>query len=395
VSRTSKFDRRRIEILDVASRHINIHGARGMTLTAVAHDLDLDTSSVTYYVPKKDLLVAACLERSQIWLNEIAHAAESEATPRARVRHFVGSHFDLHRRQRDPGVPRLAILSDSHALDPEQRAPLSATFHDTVRTVRGYFDAPATDEGRMQAVIATIALLSALLWMPAWIDRYLLGDFPRLQERLLAFFESGLALEEWAHDTTLLETDAPQDAQTRFLHAATNQINRHGYRGASVARIAAELGVSIGSFYHHLDNKDDLVVACFRRNFDLIEAAQARAAETSAGNGDRLGRLIDLQLTLQLRAPSPLMRISAYQALPPELRIRMLDQTERASRHVAGVIADGMADSSVRATDPAIASHAISAMIDGAAELRTWAEGRPLAQTVALYASLFRRGLFF
>ena len=38
---------------------------------------------------------------------------------------------------------------------------------------------------------------------------------------------------------------------------------------SQVDEIAAELGVSTGSFYHHLDNKDDLVVACFRRSFAL------------------------------------------------------------------------------------------------------------------------------
>ncbi|MDN8891457.1 helix-turn-helix domain-containing protein, partial [Staphylococcus aureus] len=56
-------------------------------------------------------------------------------------------------------------------------------------------------------------------------------------------------------------------AQQRFLQAATRLINERGYRGASVERIASELNVTKGSFYHHLEAKDDLVLACFRRSF--------------------------------------------------------------------------------------------------------------------------------
>ena len=57
-----------------------------------------------------------------------------------------------------------------------------------------------------------------------------------------------------------------------FLLAATRLINELGYRGASVQRIASELNVTKGSFYHHLDAKDDLVAACYRRSFDRIAA---------------------------------------------------------------------------------------------------------------------------
>ena len=39
--------------------------------------------------------------------------------------------------------------------------------------------------------------------------------------------------------------------QEAFLRAATQLINAHGYSGASVERISAELNVTKGAFYHH------------------------------------------------------------------------------------------------------------------------------------------------
>ena len=65
--------------------------------------------------------------------------------------------------------------------------------------------------------------------------------------------------------------------------AATRLINELGYRGASVQRIASELNVTKGSFYHHLDAKDDLVIECYKRSFDTIIETQ-QAGEAAGGD---------------------------------------------------------------------------------------------------------------
>ena len=58
-----------------------------------------------------------------------------------------------------------------------------------------------------------------------------------------------------------------------FLQSATMLINDQGYVGASVERISAALNVTKGSFYHHLNTKDELVAACFHRSVDIIMSA--------------------------------------------------------------------------------------------------------------------------
>src|SRR3546814_16881626 len=65
-----------------------------------------------------------------------------------------------------------------------------------------------------------------------------------------------------------------------------------GYRGASVQRIASELNVTKGSFYHHLDAKDDLVIACYKRSFDTIAEAQRLADERGGTHWRRLSSII-------------------------------------------------------------------------------------------------------
>ncbi|RST31133.1 TetR/AcrR family transcriptional regulator [Sphingomonas ginkgonis] len=390
--RTKKFARRREQLLDLASRQINDQGARAMTLTAVAKQLSLDTSSVTYYFKRKDDLVGACLARTMHWLHESARMAAEEPSPRHRVRRFVHEHLALHRRQRDPAEPRLALLSDLPTLPEPVRSRLEAQYRDVFRIVRGFFD--ATTEERDHRLLCTSYLLATILWLPAWIDRYMVGDFERIEQRLCDILFDGLQVGgRWQPAIEPLE-EVDRSAQGRFLLAATNLINREGYLGASVEKIAAELGVSTGSFYHHLDNKDDLVIACFQRSFALIKRAQQASAAQGGAQGEQLARTLASLLALQFAGESPLLRINAYQALPVELRLQMLHRTGQVTRHIAGTISDGMIDGSLRPIDAVLAGHAVLAAINAASDLRGWAAGRPLEEAVGGMLRLVGRGMF-
>ena len=55
--------------------------------------------------------------------------------------------------------------------------------------------------------------------------------------------------------------------------------------------------------------------------------------------------------------------MSAYQALPLELRADMLALAGQVTRHVAGTIADGIADGSLRPVDPLVASQTVMAAV--------------------------------
>ena len=394
-SRTVKFVQRRNEILETGCELINVHGVRGMTLTAVARALGLDTSSVTYYFKRKDLLAAACIARTVDWHAGVADRAARESDPRSRVRRFLGEHIDLFRRQRDPAVRPLALLSDMRSLDDETRAPLDATYIRMLQTVRGFFAAGPGRKERDHAALATVLLVNTIHWLPAWQERYLAEDLDRVEERLFDLLEHGLAPDAaWPAGFEPLEPADPGDPQARFLLAATDLINRIGYHGASVERIAGELGVSTGSFYHHIDNKDDLVVACFHRSFDLVRQARRLAAEQGGSAGDQLARMLANLVGHQLFGAGPMLRNSAYQALPPDLRGAMLQQTGQVTRHIAGCLADGVIDGSLRRVDAVIAGHVVIAALNGAAELRRWTGDRDPAAVAAAYCDLLRRGLF-
>ena len=394
-SRTARFTRRRAEILDVASAQINLYGASGLTLTAVARELGLDTSSVTYYFRLKDDLAAACLGRTIDHLHEIADAAAQKTSLRERVETFVALTVEVYRSQRHPATETLATLSDLSSLEEAASRPVIEAYEALFMKVRALFEPVDPPLSRSISLIAANIILANILWMGAWVDQYQSGDLSRVRDRLVDLFSKGLAPEApWSVNVeTLKVTDGPADAQTRFLHAATNLINRIGYKGASVEKIASELGVSVGSFYHHLDGKDDLVVACFERSFRIMEDAQARAEAAHVSPGRRLGALTNLLLAFQFAAESPLLRTSAYQTLPLDLRAKMFDRTRALTLHISGLMADAIAERTLRPVDPLIASQVFIAAIHAAADMRAWAARRPLDKAVAAYSLALQRGL--
>ena len=394
--RTPRFTQRRSQILDTASALINRHGLRGMTLTAVAKALGLDTSSVTYYFRRKEQLAVACFERTLRFSLETAQAAALQPDPPARVRHLIAAQFDLYRGRAAPGAGELAVLSDIRALDPAARAPLEAIYAEAFAVVRRFFAPTEGGSGGSRSAIAATHLTASIQWLPAWIDRYQPRDYPRVEARLFDVLAHGLAHggRRWPTLPAQPCHSAEATAQARFLTAATRLINSHGYAGASVERIAAELGVSTGSFYHHLDNKDDLVLACFRRSFATIEWAQAQAEASGSDHGERLATAAAILVALQFDQNSPLLRMSAYQALPLELRGDMLLLAAQLTRHVAGTIADGIADGSLRPVDSLIAGQTVMAAISAASDLRRWATPRPRADAVRAYLEPLRTGLF-
>ncbi len=367
-----------------------------MTLTAVAKALGLDTSSVTYYFKRKEHLAAACFERTLNWWHDAVATAARQPDAPAKVRHLIASQFELYRCRREPGAGELAVLADISALEAPVREPLEAAYAETFAILRAFFKPAEGGTGGSRSIIAAMHLSASLHWLPAWIDRYQLRDYPRVEARLFDILAHGLAWDRrnWNVAPVPANDAQAETGQTRFLAAATRLINRHGYVGASVERIAAELGVSTGSFYHHVENKDDLVLACFQRSFAAIEAAQAHGDAAGDNEGERLAIAATFLVGLQFGADSPLLRMSAYQALPLDLRRDMLAQAGQVTRHVAGTIADGIADGSLRPVDPLIASQTVMAAISAASDLSPWAGSRPRRQAVDAYLEPLRVGLF-
>jgi AcrR family transcriptional regulator len=190
----------------------------------------------------------------------------------------------------------------------------------------------------------------------------------------------------------------PVDAQAAlretFLMSATRLVNQRGYRGASVERISEQLNVTKGSFYHHNDAKDDLVVACFDRSFAIMRRAQSTAMIEPGTWWEKLSAAAATLAEYQLSERGPLLRTSALSALPEQIRYSMVEASNRVSGRFAGMISDGIAEGTIRPVDTFIAAQMMNATLNASSAIATMLPGVTQGDAAELYAKPILTGLF-
>jgi AcrR family transcriptional regulator len=397
--RTRRFADKREAILDGAARLFNERGVRGGLLSDVAQQVGLATNSLTYYYRKKEDLAAACLLRSMDALGTAADAAARAPTLWARVQGFLDGYLGLLARIDDGQHPELIVFSDVLTLGPPQHDTVAAAYTQMFRRVRallGGADAPALGAAARNA--RAHLLLSTTTWARAWVRRYESTDYPRVAGRIGTLLLDGVCAPGHGPapaTSPLALAAALSDVDTRnaYLRAATRLVNEHGYHGASVDRIAAELQLTKGSFYHHHETKEELIAACFERTFAVVRAAQSAALDASGPGGGRLALACRALLDFQLSASGPLLRITAWTGLPEAIRSDMRRTMSRLGERFATLVIDGMADGSLRIVDPSVAAQVINGMINAVAEIERWVPGIDAGNAFELYARPLFTGL--
>jgi AcrR family transcriptional regulator len=399
---TERFERRRQDVIHAASALINELGVKGTTFAELARSIGLNATSITYYFDRKDKLVVAVYEATLDWLENAAREAAALPTPPERLRAFIAAHVALRRRIRAGESGLITALSEIRTLDEAAQAPLLAQYARVVDHVRSFFGEGRDGLKRSLDTARAHVLLEAMFWWPVWSLRYSTRDFDRLEARMVDIFARGLAGagQEWQPKSFAARNwrsadDSDGETGDAFLRSATVMINQRGYRGASVNRIAAALNVTKGSFYHHHSAKDDLVFDCFERSYDRLSTVQLAAGAIEADGWTQIASALAELIDLQFRDPMPLLRTTALQALPSNERVGVVVRSNRLANRFAGMLADGIADGSVRAVDPLVASQLIMPALNAAYEARGWAARQPdPALAVKLYAWTLCAGVF-
>ncbi|MES2338524.1 MAG: TetR/AcrR family transcriptional regulator [Pseudomonadota bacterium] len=393
---TKRFQAKRDAILAAAADAINDQSAKGMTFADVAARVGLNTTSVTYYFRRKEDLASACFDHTLDQLQAMVDAAMEEATPQDRVARYLSINFARLERINRGEEKAFAVLSDLRAMDEPMRGRLMAGWQRVFRNTRALWGTPADRLAKDLNGARAHVLLENTFWLSAWLTRYELDEYARVEERLMQVFRHGIAGDgaRWSPRLLDIGSDGREPGRAAFLTAATTLINELGYRGASVQKIASELNVTKGSFYHHLDAKDELVTECYRRSFDMIADAQAQAHARGGTFWQMLENVMATLLDVQFSERGPLLRTTALSGLPLRDRQVMIDRSNRLARRFAGMISDGIAEGSLRAVDPLVASQTLMSLQNAAFDMRKWASTMPRERAVAFYASTLMFGLF-
>lgn len=388
-----RFEARREAIIASAVSEINHRGVRGMTLGDVAARLGLVSTAVIYYFKNKEELASAAFLKSIERFEQLAAEAASRATGAERVEAFVRNYFAFRRRVKLGQAAEIADVSDLRSL----RCEVAHTAYEGMfRHIRSLI--PSTPEQtRADRTGRAIYLLAELTWAPAWIFNWRVEDYARIGDRMADVLIHGIASPgaEWrsaAPAISPLEPEAAVASYEQFLRAATFLINDEGYHGASVDRISARLNVTKGAFYHHIDTKDDLVVACFERTFALMWRA-IDEAEAAAGTGLQTIALIAETLIHKQLTEAPLLRTSALATVPEAMRGDLLNRLRRITIRFASILCDGIRDGTIRPVDTTITAQIITAAINAASEIPFWRPDGTPEENVTHYVQTMMTGI--
>ncbi len=392
---TARYAKKRDAIVAAATNILNRRGVKGMTLADVAASVGLITTSVTYYFKKKEDLAPAVFFAGIARIEGLIDRAMDAPTPEARLRKFLALYLEEKALIRLDDAPPIPVFNDVRALGPAQLAPVSAAYGEMFKKVRRLFWDGSDVAQRPSANARTHLLMEQIFWAVVWLPRFEVEDYPRIRERMADILIGGLAPEgaAWAPARLDLSTEDEAGRET-FLIAATRLINLQGYRGASVEKISAELNVTKGSFYHHNEAKDDLVLACFERTFEMVRRAQSAALRLEGDQWLRLSSVAKALVDYQMSDEGPLLRTSALSALPSSMRGQVVDQSNRLSDRFSAMISDGIAEGSLRPVDPVIAAQMLNATLNAAAELGFWVRGVEPSEAAALYARPLLMGVY-
>ena len=172
--------------------------------------------------------------------------------------------------------------------------------------------------------------------------------------------KTGKALAITTADNVTSLPDRHGTKALQILSAAAKIFNERGFHGTSVADVSEALGVSKPFLYYYLKNKDDMLFECSRIATEQIHTMLDEVRKTNVLGWQRL----ELVFTGYARVMTTdfgicLIRNTAPGSLPTDSREKLWVGRRRLNREVEQIIAQGIADGSIRRCDPIALSFAI------------------------------------
>jgi AcrR family transcriptional regulator len=141
-----------------------------------------------------------------------------------------------------------------------------------------------------------------------------------------------------------------------ILRRAADVFRRKGYHRAGMREIAEGLGLAPGALYYWFESKEDLLYACQDVTLRRLLAGARTAAAREAPAPERLAELVRLHLDLLLGELGGSAAHLEFRALPASRLRSVVRRRDAYEAIVRGIVADGVAEGTLRSMDPKLAS---------------------------------------
>jgi AcrR family transcriptional regulator len=190
--------------------------------------------------------------------------------------------------------------------------------------------------------------------------------------------------------------EADDNLMTRdeILEAAAQIFSQKGFHAASMQDIAHAVNLKKASLYHHVNNKQEMLVAILDQALDLLieRMTEVMARPLSPDEKLRQAMVSYLQAMLEHRELASVLLLE-HRSLEPAMHARHIPRRDRFERLWRDLIQEGMDQGSFCWIDPDLAARALLGVMNWTI---TWyrPDGTLSPEAIAIqFADLFLNGL--
>jgi AcrR family transcriptional regulator len=159
-----------------------------------------------------------------------------------------------------------------------------------------------------------------------------------------------------------------EETRSHILEAALQEFSRHGYEGTGVAEICEAAGVSKGAFYHHFPSKQDVFLVLLEDWLSGLDAAFAQALAWAEDVPAGLMRMAKMVPEIYKAAEGRLTMFLEFwmqASRNPAVWEVTIAPYHRYQKLFAEIIRKGIAEGSLRDTDPDVTARVLVALAVG------------------------------
>ena len=388
---------KRSRILQAGAEALAVGGIADLDLNQIAATVGLKPSSLRYYFKNREALAEAIyLERLEEVGEGFEQVRESRSIEEA-VQTLCRIEIDHWAEVAGGQSTRKPQFGEVRTLSKERRSRVGARFVQVLRQANELLARHEVEVPREMPFLPAQLLLENLFWIPAWIGHFNEWEFPRAARDLARVLCVGIAQEgaafEWRSVADIEIDPGPDSGRSDgFLRTATQLVCERGYRGTSIDEIAARLGLTKGSFYHHNSEKIALVQQCFEESYERVSQLQWAASERFSEPLDRIATVAGSIISIQMRQEMPIIRSSALPGLPRDLRMSIIGRAAPLDRWFVAELAAAHGRRQATDVDPFIAAQYLSVGANSAYDLARLYRYEPNDRNIALVMERLFRG---
>jgi AcrR family transcriptional regulator len=148
--------------------------------------------------------------------------------------------------------------------------------------------------------------------------------------------------------------------------AAVSMIARHGFKSASLRKVAEEVGIQAGSLYNYISSKDEFLFRLLKEHLELMLADFERESAGTTDVTERLTKFIELHMRFHTEQQEEVIIGNLeLRSLSPKNRRVVTGLRDRYSMILTNLIKEGVRQKLFKVEDPRVTTFAIISLMSG------------------------------